>query len=142
LFRQDKKSKQLLEGIKDKYGVVIDELIPDILRLGEVQKVLQNLFEEKIPINDLVTILRNISRLMAIQPKEAELLTEHVGNHWIETVSLNSPRWNGTLQSRYDPAKTQKKWLVASIQKIFLLDRFQSFNQIWWRNYLIVLQRP
>ena len=35
--------KQLLEGIKDKYNVVIDELIPDIMTTGEVQKVLQNL---------------------------------------------------------------------------------------------------
>ena len=30
--------KKLLEGIKEQYNVVIDELIPDILRLGEVQK--------------------------------------------------------------------------------------------------------
>ncbi|WP_373797014.1 hypothetical protein, partial [Jeotgalibaca porci] len=29
--------KQLLEGLKDRYNVVIDELIPDVLRLGEVQ---------------------------------------------------------------------------------------------------------
>ena len=45
--------KKLLEGIKEQYNVVIDELIPDILRLGEVQKVLQNLLDEQIPINDL-----------------------------------------------------------------------------------------
>src|SRR5690625_5196366 len=53
--------KNLLEGIKDKYNVVIDELIPDILRLGEVQKVLQNLLKENIPINDLVTILETLA---------------------------------------------------------------------------------
>lgn len=69
--------KHLLEGIKDKYNVVIDELIPDILRLGEVQKVLQNLLKEQIPINDLVTILETLADF-GVMTKDIELLTEHV----------------------------------------------------------------
>lgn len=69
--------KQLLEGIKDKYNVVIDELIPDILRLGEVQKVLQNLLKENIPINDLVTILETLADYGNIT-KDTETLTEYV----------------------------------------------------------------
>lgn len=69
--------KNLLEGIKDKYNVVIDELIPDILRLGEVQKVLQNLLKENIPINDLVTILETLADYGNIT-KDTETLTEYV----------------------------------------------------------------
>jgi len=69
--------KQLLEGIKDKYNVVIDELIPDIMTLGEVQKVLQNLLKENIPINDLVTILETLADY-GTMIKDTESLTEHV----------------------------------------------------------------
>lgn len=69
--------KELFEGIKDKYNVVIEELIPDILRLGEVQKVLQNLLKEGVPINDLVTILETLADYGNIT-KDSETLTEYV----------------------------------------------------------------
>lgn len=69
--------KELFEGIKDKYNVVIDELIPDILRLGEVQKVLQNLLKESVPINDLVTILETLADY-GNTTKDIETLTEYV----------------------------------------------------------------
>ncbi|WP_156892220.1 flagellar biosynthesis protein FlhA [Jeotgalibaca sp. PTS2502] len=69
--------KQLLEGLKDKYNVVIDELIPDVLRLGEVQKVLQNLLKEQIPITDMVTILETLADY-GNTVKDTELLTEYV----------------------------------------------------------------
>lgn len=69
--------KQLLEGLKETHNVVIDELIPDILRLGEVQKVLQNLLKEQIPITDLVTILETLADY-GTTVKDAELLTEYV----------------------------------------------------------------
>ena len=77
--------KQLLEGIKDKYAVVIDELIPDILRLGEVQKVLQNLLKENIPINDLVTILETLADY-GNTTKDSEMLTEYVRQALKRTV--------------------------------------------------------
>lgn len=89
--------KQLLEGIKDKYGVVIDELIPDILRLGEVQKVLQNLLKENIPINDLVTILETLADY-GNTTKEAEVLTEYVRQSLSRTVVKPHLDENGTLQ--------------------------------------------
>ncbi|WP_414838994.1 flagellar biosynthesis protein FlhA [Carnobacterium sp. TMP28] len=89
--------KQLLEGIKDKYGVVIDELIPDILRLGEVQKVLQNLLKENIPINDLVTILETLADY-GNTTKEAELLTEYVRQSLNRTVVRPHLDENGVLQ--------------------------------------------
>ncbi|SEK22376.1 flagellar biosynthesis protein FlhA [Carnobacterium iners] len=89
--------KQLLEGIKDKYGVVIDELIPDILRLGEVQKVLQNLLKENIPINDLVTILETLADY-GNTTKEAELLTEYVRQSLSRTVVKPHLDDNGVLQ--------------------------------------------
>lgn len=78
--------KHLLEGIKDKYNVVIDELIPDIMRLGEVQKVLQNLLKEQIPINDLVTILETLADFGMVT-KDVEILTEHVRQSLKRTIA-------------------------------------------------------
>ncbi|MFC6348065.1 flagellar biosynthesis protein FlhA [Vagococcus carniphilus] len=77
--------KHLLEGIKDKYNVVIDELIPEIMRLGEVQKVLQNLLKEQIPINDLVTILETLADY-GTTTKDVEILTEHVRQSLKRTI--------------------------------------------------------
>lgn len=89
--------KQLLEGIKDKYGVVIDELIPDILRLGEVQKVLQNLLKENIPINDLVTILETLADY-GNTTKDTEMLTEYVRQALNRTVVKQHLDEAGILQ--------------------------------------------
>ena len=77
--------KQMLEGIKEKYNVVIDELIPDIMSLGEVQKVLQNLLKEGVPIFDLVTILEVLADFGNIT-KDPEVLTEHVRSQLKRTI--------------------------------------------------------
>lgn len=77
--------KELLKGIKDKYNVVVDELIPDILGLGEVQKVLQNLLKEGIPINDLVTILETLADYGNLT-KDSETLTEYVRQSLSRTI--------------------------------------------------------
>ena len=50
-----------MDATKEKYSAIVDELIPDIMTLGEVQKVLQNLLREKVAIKDRVTISRNFS---------------------------------------------------------------------------------
>lgn len=78
--------KKLLEGIKDQNNVVIDELIPDIMRLGEVQKVLQNLLDEKIPINDLATILETLADY-GLVTKDTEMLTEYVRQSLKRTIA-------------------------------------------------------
>jgi len=49
--------KQLLENLKKDYPAVIDDISVDVLPLGTIQKVLQNLLRELIPIKDLVQII-------------------------------------------------------------------------------------
>lgn len=80
--------KQLLESLKEKYNVVIDELIPDILSLGEVQKVLQSLLKENVPICDLVTILEVLAD-NGTATKDIEVLTEHVRRALRRTIINN-----------------------------------------------------
>ncbi|MFA6940374.1 MAG: flagellar biosynthesis protein FlhA [Clostridiaceae bacterium] len=75
LGRQEVKS--MIDSIKDKYSAVVEELIPSLMTIGEVQKVLQNLLKEKVPIKDLVTILETLAD-NARNTKDFELLTEYV----------------------------------------------------------------
>lgn len=58
LTRQD--VQNLVNNLKESNPVLVDELIPKLLGLGEVQKVLQNLLSEGISIRDLLTILKHL----------------------------------------------------------------------------------
>lgn len=69
--------KLIIDLAKERYSAVVDELIPDLMTLGEVQKVLQNLLREKISIKDRVTILETLAD-NARNTKDIELLTEYV----------------------------------------------------------------
>ena len=69
--------KLIIDSAKERYSAVVDELIPDLMSLGEVQKVLQNLLREKISIKDRVTILETLAD-NARNTKDIELLTEYV----------------------------------------------------------------
>ncbi|WP_461205801.1 flagellar biosynthesis protein FlhA [Clostridium sp. DL1XJH146] len=75
ITRQD--VKELVENVKEENGAVVEELIPDLLSLGEVQKILQNLLREKVSIRDMVTILETLADY-AVNTKDIELLTEYV----------------------------------------------------------------
>ena len=59
LTRQD--VQNLVNNLKESNPVLVDELIPKLLGLGEIQKVLQNLLEEGISIRDLLTIFETLA---------------------------------------------------------------------------------
>ena len=69
--------KLIVDNTREKYSAVVDELIPDLLTIGELQKVLQNLLREKVPIKDMVTIMESLAD-NSRNTKDIELLTEYV----------------------------------------------------------------
>lgn len=75
LSRQD--TQQLIEAIKEQSPAVVSELIPDLLTLGDVQRVLQNLLAERVSIRDTATILEALGDAARFV-KDSDLLTEHV----------------------------------------------------------------
>jgi flagellar biosynthesis protein FlhA len=95
LGRQE--TKELIEDLKDSYGVIVDELIPEIMTLGEVQKVLQNLLKENVPITDLVTILETLAD-NAVAIKDTEILTEHVRHVMQRTIVKDYLDQSGELK--------------------------------------------
>lgn len=69
--------KNLLDNLKEQYPALVDEIVPKLLTIGEVQKVLSNLLKENIPIRDLVTILETLGDY-AMLTKDTDILTEYV----------------------------------------------------------------
>ena len=69
--------KNIVDITREKYSAVVDELIPDLMTIGELQKVLQNLLKEKVPIKDMVTIMESLAD-NSRNTKDLEILTEYV----------------------------------------------------------------
>lgn len=75
LNRQDVKT--LIDHAKEQAPAVVDELIPELLSLGQVQKVLENLLRERVSIRDMVSILETLADQAQVT-KDLDRLTEHV----------------------------------------------------------------
>ena len=75
LTRQE--TKRLIDRLSESHPKLVDELIPKLMTLGEVQKVLQQLLREQVSIRDLGTILETLVESAAVS-KNPVLLTEAV----------------------------------------------------------------
>jgi len=75
LTRQD--VQNLIDNIKENNKTLIDELVPKLIGVGEIQKVLQNLLNEGISIRDLVTIFETLADYAATS-RDTDILTEYV----------------------------------------------------------------
>lgn len=67
----------LVDNLKQNYPAIVEELVPKLLTIGEVQKVLANLLKESISIRDMVTIFETLADYAAIT-RDTDLLTEYV----------------------------------------------------------------
>jgi flagellar biosynthesis protein FlhA len=75
LTRQE--SKRLLDRLAESHPKLVEELVPKLLNLGEVQKVLQQLLREQVSVRDLPTILEALLDSAALN-KHPVLLVEAV----------------------------------------------------------------
>ncbi|MBR4085060.1 MAG: flagellar biosynthesis protein FlhA [Lachnospiraceae bacterium] len=90
LTRQDVQS--LVNNLKETNPSLVEELVPKLLGIGEVQKVLQNLLREGISIRDLLTIMETLADY-AVTTRDTDILTEYVRQSLKRAIS-----------SRYFPA--------------------------------------
>jgi flagellar biosynthesis protein FlhA len=74
LTRQDVRT--LLDRLKETNAAVVEEVVPDALSLGEIQRVLQSLLAEGVPIRDLGTIVEAIGD-KARTTRDTSLLSEY-----------------------------------------------------------------
>ncbi len=74
LTRQD--VQNLIDNVKETNPVLVDDLVPKLLGIGEIQKVLQNLLSEGISIRDLLTIFETLAD-HAVTTRDTDVLTEY-----------------------------------------------------------------
>ena len=74
LGRQD--TRGLLDAVKERNPTAVDELVPDLMSVGEVQRVLQHLLAEGVSIRDLVTVLETLGDKAKLT-KDVAVLAEY-----------------------------------------------------------------
>ncbi|MCP4628772.1 MAG: flagellar biosynthesis protein FlhA [bacterium] len=88
--------QQLLDNLKESHPKVVEELIPNLLPLGGVVKVLQNLLREQVPVRDLLAVLETLADWAPVT-KDLDLLTEYVRQALARTISKMHLAHDGTL---------------------------------------------
>ena len=113
LTKQD--VQNLINNVKENNPVLIDELIPKLLGIGEIQKVLQNLLREGISIRDLLTILETLSD-HAATTRDTDVLTEYARQSLKRAISSKYfPANEVTSVITLDPKVEQE--IMASVKQ-------------------------
>ncbi|MBU5673063.1 flagellar biosynthesis protein FlhA [Paenibacillus brevis] len=95
LGRQE--TKALIDNLKENYAVLVDELIPSVLSVGDVQKVLAKLLREKISIRDMVTIFETLADY-GTYTKDPDVLTEYVRQALSRQITQQFTQQGETMQ--------------------------------------------
>lgn len=112
LSRQD--LNQLLENIKNTNEILVNEVIPNVVSAGNLQKILGNLLKEGIPIKDMETILETIGDY-GTSVKDTEMLTEYVRQALRRTITH---KWSEAGQIKVITLSTDiEKIILNSISK-------------------------
>jgi len=96
LCRED--VRRLLDNVKREQPTLVEELVPDLLTVGAIEKVLKNLLKERVPIRDMVTILETLADY-ALLTKDPDLLTEYVRGALSRTISRPYCDEEGTVRA-------------------------------------------
>ena len=96
-------TKHLVDELKQTSPAVVDELVPNTMRLAEVQQILQMLLREGVPIRQLAAILETLGDF-ATKTKDPILLTEYVRNRLARTIcTIHRDRENRMFVVTLDP---------------------------------------
>jgi len=112
LGRQD--IQYLIDNLAKNQPKVVEELIPNLMTLGGVQKVLQNLVKEGVSIRDMLTIIETLADYAAMT-KDPDILTEYVRQKLARTIVSPHLDSSGTL-SVITLAQNVEEGLLNSIK--------------------------
>ncbi len=113
LTRQD--VQNLTDNLKETNPSLVEELVPKLLGLGEIQKVLQNLLKEGISIRDLLTIFETLADYAATS-RDTDILTEYVRQSLKRAISTKFfPQGETTSVVTLDPKLEQE--IMASVKQ-------------------------
>ncbi len=77
--------KNLIDNLKNRVPALVEEVVPTQVKPGELQKVMQNLLRERVPVRDLETILETLSDYVG-RTKDLEVLSEYVRHALARTI--------------------------------------------------------
>ena len=113
LTRQD--VQNLVNNMKETNPSLVEELVPKLLGLGEIQKVLQNLLKEGISIRDLLTIMETLADY-APTTRDTDILTEYVRQSLKRAISTKYfPSHETTSVVTLDPKVEQE--IMGSVKQ-------------------------
>lgn len=101
--------KSLIENMRETSPAVIEELIPNLMAIGEVQKVLMKLLREKVSIRNLLVILETLADYSS-QTKDTDVLTEYVRQALSRQITLQYTNPQEPLQVITAGASLEKKF--------------------------------
>ena len=78
--------QKLLDTLKASHPKVVEELVPNLMALGGVVRIIQNLLQEQVPVRDLLTIMETLAD-WAPSTKKLDILTEHVRQALARTIT-------------------------------------------------------
>jgi flagellar biosynthesis protein FlhA len=107
--------QNLLDNLGKHYPKAVEELVPNILSLGTVQKVLQNLLREQVVIKDMLTIVETLSDYGTVS-KDPEFLTEYV-RHKLSRSIISPYLENGNVLNLINLSEETEDLLQKNIQK-------------------------
>jgi flagellar biosynthesis protein FlhA len=90
--------KKLIDKVKETSPALVDELVPNVLQIGAIQKVFKRLLQERIPIRDLVTILEALAD-HAPSVKNIEVLNEYARAALAATITRQFAGEDGTIRA-------------------------------------------
>ena len=106
LTRQE--TKKLLDTLKEQNAAAVEEVVPDKLGVGEVQRVLQHLLREGVSIRDLGTVLESIGDRAAIT-RDPALLAEYARQSLARNITAGYVDETKTLRAiSLDPSLEQE----------------------------------
>ena len=106
---------KLVDHLKQTNAALVDEVIPNQLKIGDVQRVLQNLLRERVPIRDLETVLETLGD-WASRSKDPEILTEYARNALARTICAQYRDITGVVHCvSIDPAT--EDYISGAIQR-------------------------
>ncbi|HEY5583611.1 MAG TPA: flagellar biosynthesis protein FlhA [Ruminiclostridium sp.] len=103
----------LVDNLKQTYPAIVDELVPKLMSIGEIQKVLANLLKENVSIRDMVTIMETLADYSPMT-HDADMLTEYVRQALGRSISQKFFSGNSNVIT-IDPKVEQM--IMDSIQK-------------------------
>ncbi|MBW1666466.1 MAG: flagellar biosynthesis protein FlhA [Deltaproteobacteria bacterium] len=89
--------QDLLDNLSKSHPKPVEELVPNLLSLGVVQKVLQNLLQERVSIRDILTIVETLADYAPLT-KDPDLLTEYVRHKLSRSIVTPHLAQDGVLR--------------------------------------------